>query len=151
MKLVHLMQLKATVEAPIEIGPMPIGTRRIFNATGGSFEGERLKGEVLPGGGEWFLDAGEGFGQVDVRLLLRTDDGAPIYLRYGGIMDFNEAVGAKLAAGQSTDYGDNKFLTHVRMECADPKYAWLATTRAVGEGRMHPDCVEYAIYEMAHG
>lgn len=151
MKLVHLMQLKASVDAPIEIGPMPIGTRRIFNATGGTFEGERLSGVVLPGGGEWLLDAGAGFGQVDVRLMLKTTDGAHIYLRYSGIMDFNDVVAGKLAAGQSTDYGDNRFLTQVRMECADPRYASLATTIAVGEGRMHPDCVEYAIYEVAHG
>lgn len=151
MKLVHLMQMKATVDAPIEIGPMPIGTRRVFNATGGTFEGERLSGVVLPGGGEWFLDAGQGFGQVDVRLMLKTHDGSHIYLRYNGIMDFNDVVGGKLAAGQSTDYGDNRFLTQVRMECADPRYAFLATTIAVGEGRMHPDCVEYAIYEVAHG
>ena len=151
MKLVHLMQLKATVDAPIEIGPMPIGTRRVFNATGGRFEGERLAGEVLPGGGEWFLDAGEGFGQVDVRLMLRTDDGAHVYLRYSGVMDFNDVVMGKLAAGESTDYGDNRFLTQVRMESAHPSYAWLTSTIAVGEGRMHPDCVEYAIYEVAHG
>ena len=50
MQLAHLFQMKATVAAPIEIGPMPIGTRRIFNATGGRFEGERLRGDVLPGG-----------------------------------------------------------------------------------------------------
>ena len=111
MQLAHLFQMKATVAAPIEIGPMPIGTRRIFNATGGRFEGERLRGDVLPGGGEWFLDAGEGFGQVDVRLMLKTDDGVHIYLRYSGVMDFNEVVGAKLAAGKSTEYGDNNFLT----------------------------------------
>ncbi len=151
MKLLPLFEMKATVETPIEIGPMPIGTRRVFNATGGRFEGERLRGEVLPGGGEWFLDAGDGFGQVDVRLMLRTHDGAPIYLRYGGIMDFNSVVAEKLAAGRSTEFGDNRFLTHVRMECAAPEYAWLATTIAIGEGRMHPDCVEYAIYEAAHG
>ncbi|MAG34340.1 MAG: hypothetical protein CL908_25965 [Deltaproteobacteria bacterium] len=151
MKLVHLFQIKVQVGAPIEIGPMPIGTRRIFSALGGSFEGERLRGELLQNGGEWLLDAGEGMGQVDVRLLLRTDDGAHIYMRYSGIMDFNEVVGHKLADGVSTDYGDNKFLTHVRLECADPEYAWLTTTLAVGEGRMHPDCVEYAIYELAHG
>ena len=151
MKLVHLFTMKATVDAPTEIGPMPIGTRRIFNATGGSFVGDRLSGEILPGGGEWFLDAGEGFGQVDVRLMLRTNDGASIYLRYSGVMDFNEAVGAKLAAGQSTEFGDNRFLTQVRFECAHPGYEWLSTTIAVGEGRMHPDCVEYAIYEVVHG
>jgi hypothetical protein len=31
----------------------------------------------------------------------------------------------------------------------DPRYAWLLRTVAVGEGRMHPDCVEYAIFEVA--
>lgn len=150
MNLVHLFQMKATVEAPIEIGPMPIGTRRIFNATGGTIEGERVRGVVLPGGGEWFLDAGDGFGQVDVRLMLKTHDDAHIYMRYSGIMDFNEVVGGKLAAGQSTEYGDNHFLTHVRFECADPRYAWLTTSVAVSEGRMHPDCVEYAVYALAN-
>ena len=151
MQLKHLFQMKATVTAPIEIGPMPIGTRRVFNATGGTIEGDRVSGIVLPGGGEWFLDAGDGFGQVDVRLMLRTNDDAHIYMRYSGIMDFNEAVGAKLAAGESTNFGDNKFLTHVRFECADPSYAWLATSVCVGEGRMHPDCVEYAVYELVNG
>ncbi len=151
MKLVPLFNMKASVAAPVEIGPMPTGTRRIFDATGGSFVGDRLSGVVLPGGGEWLLDAGDGFGQVDVRLLLRTDDEASIYMRYSGVMDFNEAVGAKLAAGKSTEFGDNHFLTQVRFECGHPDYAWLTRTIAVGEGRMHPDCVEYAIYEAAHG
>ena len=151
MQLVHLFQMKATVDAPVEIGPLPTGTRRIFAVTGGTFEGERLRGTVLPPGGEWLLDAGEGFGQVDVRLMLRTEDEVPIYMRYSGIMDFNEVVGGKLAAGKSTEYGDNRFLTHVRFECADERYAWLSTTVAVGEGRMHPDCVEYAVYELVNG
>ena len=48
MQLEHLFQMKATVGAPVEIGPMPNGTRRIFAVTGGTFEGERLRGTVLP-------------------------------------------------------------------------------------------------------
>ena len=151
MKLAHLFQLKATVDAPTLIGPTPIGTRQIFAVSGGTFEGERLSGVVLPPGGEWLLDAGDGFGQVDVRLMLRTNDDAPIYMRYSGLMDFNETVQGKLAAGQSTEFGDNPFLTHVRFECDDERYAWLTRVIAVGEGRMHPDCVEYAIYELVNG
>ena len=151
MKLAHLFQMKASVDAPTLIGPTPVGTRQIFAVTGGTFEGERLSGVVLPPGGEWLLDAGDGFGQVDVRLMLRTNDDAPIYMRYSGLMDFNETVQGKLAAGQSTEFGDNPFLTHVRFECADERYAWLTRVIAVGEGRMHPDCVEYAIYELVNG
>lgn len=151
MKLVHLMKLIVRVDAPVEVGSVLTGTRRIYNATGGEFEGDRLRGEVLPGGGEWFLQGDDGLGQPDVRLLLRTEDDAPIYMRYSGVLDFDQSVIATLTEGRSTDFGDNLFLTQVRFESGDSRYEWLSRTIAVGEGRMHPDCVEYAIYEVAHG
>ena len=75
MKLAHLMQLKARVEAPIPIGKVLTGNRMIYNVASGEFEGDRLRGQVLPGGGEWFLQNDEGMGQPDVRILLQTDDG----------------------------------------------------------------------------
>jgi len=145
------MKLIVRVGSPVEIGKAPAGHRRIFSATGGEFEGERLRGEVLANGGEWLLESAEGLGQPDVRLLLRSHDGAHIFVRYTGVLDFNEAARSTLAQGRPTNFGDNLFLTQVRFEASDPRYAWLSTTIAVGEGRMHPDCVEYAIYEIAHG
>lgn len=150
MKLVPLIRLKARVSAPAEIGRMPHGSRLIYTAEGGEFEGERLRGTVRPNGGEWFLQPDEGPGQIDVRLLLETDDDALIYLRYTGVLDFTEAIVRTLAAGKSSDFGDNRFLTQARFESGDPRYAWLNHTIAVGEGRVHPDCVEYAIYEADH-
>jgi hypothetical protein len=83
--------------------------------------------------------------------LLETHDGARIYVRYTGVMEFSEAAVAALAEGRSTEFGDTLFLTQVRFECGTPGYEWLSHTIAVGEGRMHPDCVEYAIYEVTHG
>ena len=151
MKLVPLMTLKVRVEAPIEIGKVLTGVRRIFHATGGEFEGDRVRGTVLPGGGEWFLQGDGSVGQADVRLLLQTDAGAHIYVRYTGVLDFNETAMAAITAGRATNFGDNLFLTHVRFEASDPSCDWLTQTIAVAEGRMHPDCVEYAIYEVAHG
>lgn len=151
MNLVHLFNLKGRVSAPIDLGKGLAGTRRIYGLEGGEFEGERLRGRVLPGGGEWFLQGEGSLGQPDVRLLLETDDAVPIYVHYTGFLDFNETVLAKLGEGKSTEFGDTQFLTHVRFETGHPKYEWLARTLAVGEGRMHPDCVEYAIYEVTHG
>ena len=150
MKLVHLMKLIVRVDAPIEIGKVLTGVRRIFNATGGEVEGDRLRGNVLPGGGEWFLQGDGSVGQADVRLLLQTEGGAHIYVRYTGVLDFNEAAVSAITEGRSTNFGDNLFLTHVRFESSDPSCAWLSQTIAVAEGRMHPDCVEYAIYEVTH-
>lgn len=151
MKLVPLMNIKVRVEAPIEVGKGLTGTRRIFSASGGEFEGERLRGKVLPGGGEWFLQGEGSVGQPDVRLLLQTDTGAHVFMRYSGVLDFNEAVIEAITAGRATNFGDTTFLTQVRFEAGDPGVAWLNQTIAVGEGRMHPDCVEYAIYEATHG
>lgn len=48
-----LYEIRADLKAAQEIGTTPHGTRRIIYVTGGSFEGPRLKGEVLPGGGDW--------------------------------------------------------------------------------------------------
>lgn len=151
MKIVPLFQLTARVEPPTEIGPTGNGTRRIFIATGGEFEGDRLRGRVLPGGGEWFLQSDGTLGQIDVRLTLETEDGVPIYLRYSGVIDFTPKVLETISQGRSTEYGDNLFLTHARFETGHPRYAWLNRTIAVGEGRMHPDCVEYSLYEVSHG
>jgi Protein of unknown function (DUF3237) len=53
MKLEPLMTLRADLEAPIVIGAGPPGMRTITNVTGGSFEGARLRGRILPGGGDW--------------------------------------------------------------------------------------------------
>jgi len=150
VKLAHLMKLIVRVEAPVPIGKVLTGNRMIYYASGGEFEGDRLRGQVLPGGGEWFLQNDDGLGQPDVRLLLQTEDSAHIYLRYTGVLDFNETAKTAISEGRSTNFGDNLFLTQVRFECSEPNYAWLSKTIAVGEGRMHPDCVEYAIYEVTH-
>ena len=50
-----LCELSADLEAPQQIGATPHGTRRIIYVKGGAFEGPKLKGKVLPGGGDWLL------------------------------------------------------------------------------------------------
>ncbi|MBW2271346.1 MAG: DUF3237 domain-containing protein [Deltaproteobacteria bacterium] len=150
MKLVPLLKLTGRVAAPTAVGRSLSGTRTIYAVTGGEFEGERLRGRILPCGGEWFLQGDEGPGQVDVRMLLETDDGAPIYLRYTGVMKLTPDVMETLSQGKSTEYGDFLFLTQARFEAGDERYEWLNQTIAVGEGRVHPDRVEYMLYEVTH-
>ena len=50
-----LCSLTGLVASPRDIGTTPRGTRRFYPAIGGSFEGPRLRGEVLPDGGDWPL------------------------------------------------------------------------------------------------
>jgi hypothetical protein len=57
----------------------------IVECTAGRFEGQRLKGDVLAPSGDWVRLAADGSMRLDVRMLLRTDDGADILMTYGGV------------------------------------------------------------------
>src|SRR5207244_1759752 len=65
-------------------GDGPLGRRILFGAAGGTFEGPRLRGEVMPGGGDWALFRADGAMSLDVRLTLRTHDDALVHMTYGG-------------------------------------------------------------------
>ena len=80
-----LCSLTGLVAPQRDIGTTPRGTRRFFPAIGGSFEGPRLRGEVLPDGGDWLLTRPDGVLEQDVRITLKTDDGAFNYVRYAGM------------------------------------------------------------------
>ena len=49
-ELLYEIAMDAEVD---DLGPTPLGRRRIVRVTGGTFEGPRLRGTVLPGGGDW--------------------------------------------------------------------------------------------------
>ncbi len=147
-KLEYLMTFKADLKPPVDVGGGPSGTRQIYDVTGGSFEGPRLKGSVLASGGDWLLMGSDGVGRLDVRATLETDDGARIYVQYYGVLVLNEAVAKALSEGGETQYGDSYFMTQPRFETGDPNYAWLNSVVAVAEGRALPSAVEYRVYQV---
>ena len=82
-----LMALRLETSATQDIGSTPQGRLTIFPVTGGSFEGERLRGKVLPGGGDWVTAQGDGTFTLDLRVTLETDDGDLIYMIFSGVRD----------------------------------------------------------------
>jgi len=70
----HLLDLSVDLE-PARAITTAVGGRMIFIAKGGTFEGPRLSGEILPGGGDFLLVGSDRVGRVDVHATLRTDDG----------------------------------------------------------------------------
>ena len=73
MKLQPFMNLHKNLKEPLDIGAGPFGARTIYYVTGGTFEGERLKGKVLSGGGDWILIDSEGVAHQDVRVILDNE------------------------------------------------------------------------------
>src|SRR5882672_10239752 len=67
------------------VGATPGAYRRIGVVPGGSFEGERLSGEVLDGGNDWQAVRNDGATTLNVRLVLETHDDALIGMTYQGV------------------------------------------------------------------
>jgi hypothetical protein len=70
----------------LDLGAGPLGARKLIPIVGGTFEGPRIKGKVLPGGGDWQLVRADGVLEVDARYTIQTDDGAMVSVRNQGIV-----------------------------------------------------------------
>jgi hypothetical protein len=131
----YLFTLTAATSVAGIIASAPYGTRVIVDASTGSFEGPKLKGTVKGPGGDWLTMRADGTAQLDVRLLLETDDGALILMTYRGIF---------------TD-GGKHLRTAPQFETGDERYAWLNNVQAISVGGVTADGggVEYEVYAVS--
>lgn len=146
-----LMRLKAEVAGPMHLaGATPLGyTRRIVIVSGGWFEGERLQGRVLPGGGDYVVERPDGGLHLDVRLVLQTDRGEIVYLTYAGRRNGPPDVMKKIVAREPIPPGADYFRTVVQFETGAPRLAWLNDIVAIGTGTREADGPLYDVWEVA--
>ncbi len=138
--------------APIPLGLSPWRNRRVSYIAGGTIEGERLTGEVLPGGGDWSeLGAGPdgtALTVIDVRSVWKTHDGALIYVTYGGRLVIpREALAAFRDPAKVEQLPDDSYYFRIQpvFETSDERYGWLNALVAVGVGRRTAKGVRYRI------
>lgn len=139
-ELVLELEYHAALAAACDCGAGPYGQRVIVIVTGGDFSGERMKGTIPAGGGDWLVIGPDGYGRLDVKATFRTHDGANIYLTYGGLIEITPAIGGLLSgeAKTPTNYGDQYFFTQPRLETGDERYAWVNQAVWIGQGRVLP-------------
>lgn len=70
----------------INVGESKRGTRRVIPITGGTFNGPKIKGEVLPGGEDWQLVRPDGDTELYARYLMKTDDGTVLQILNKALM-----------------------------------------------------------------
>jgi hypothetical protein len=145
-RLEHLYDMHVDLEAPQVIGQTPMGMRQIFVVKGGTFVGPKLRGEVLPGGGDWATMRTDGAIQLDVRGTFRTDDGALIYGYYSGLIIAEPAVFARVFAGEDVPLGEYYAYTNPMFQTAAEQYGWLNQLLAIGRGRVIPGGIEYRVW-----
>ena len=143
-----LFTIAGTDSSPVEVGSTPSGLRWIFPITGGTFEGPRLRGTILSGGADETLVRSDAVTVHDVRLLLETEDGQLIVMRYGGLRHGPPNVMERLARGEPVDPSEYYFRIAPLFETGSEKYAWLNRILAVGTGHRLPAGPIYDVYEL---
>ena len=128
----YLFTITASTALAAMIADGPQGTRLVVEAPSGTFEGPRLKGTIRTPGGDWVTRRSDGSGLLDVRLLLETDDGAPILMQFKGVVT----------------EGGAKIRTAPMFETGDERYAWLNAVQAVALGATGDRNVTYDVYQL---
>jgi hypothetical protein len=112
-----------------------IGTRTIVSVIGGTFEGPKLKGTVLPPGADYVTSITPTFRKLDVRTIFLTDDNEKIYVTYGGVLSTPKG-------------GERYWRTTPIFETGAEKYKWLNEIVCVGVPFEVPNRVSYRIFRI---
>jgi len=72
--------------------------------------------------------------RLDVRGLIRTDDGADIFVSYNGVIQYSKESAERLMkGGVLTDKDVPYVVTAPTFQTSSGKYAWLNGVQAVGK------------------
>jgi len=144
-----VMRLQVAYDRAQRIGAGPLGKRGIFPVDGGTFEGPRLRGRVLPDGADWVTWRSDGAMLIDVRTALETHDGAVIGLTYQGIVvGRTPEATARFSRREDLAYEDLYARTSPRFETSDPRYDWLNRVIAVGNGHRTESGPIYHVFQV---
>jgi hypothetical protein len=130
LELVPLCTLTVSLAETISVSSSLV----IGEVTGARAEGERfnasLKGNAAA---DWLRVSPEGYGTLDVKITLETDDGAIVYADYSGRLQFDTM----------TVYATPLFHT------GDERYTWMNRIQAVSKGTFQPDgTLVYELFEL---
>lgn len=120
----------------IEVGDGPKGSRLLVDVISIEVEGDRIRAKLAANdAADWLTIGADGaVGCVDVRFTLETDDGAFIYVEYGGRADMKNGL----------------ITTAPTFQTGDERYAWLNRIQAVGAGVLDgSDQLVYTLYEVS--
>ena len=142
-----LFTIRIAVEILHGVGKTPFGTRHIDMVGGGGFEGPKLKGTVL-GGMDQKIFRSDGAINPNVRLILKTEDDALIYMYYTGVRHGPKEVMERIAEGESVDPSEYYLRNTPYFETSASQYDWLNRIVSVGVGRRMPDHAAYDIFQI---
>lgn len=128
----YLMTYQVLLDAPTPIDD----SLMIVNVkpTGGWAKGPKLSGTFQAPGADWLRVMASGVLRLDVRAVLKTDDGALIYMTYNGIIQHSPESAEKMSRGEVLTARDIPyFVTAPTFQTSSPTHAWLNSVQAVSK------------------
>jgi len=143
-----LFAFQLDVEKASVIGATPGCDRRVGVIAGGRFEGERLRGRLLPGGSDWQTVRTDGAWTLDVRVVMETDDAQLIGMTYRGMRHGPREVMERIARGETVSPSEYYLRASPFFETASEKYGWLNRIVTVALGHRLPVGPVYQVFEI---
>lgn len=141
------MRLRVLIGAPQELGMVDGVRKRVIPITGGSVDGPRLTGKVLPGGADWQSIRADGTADILARYSLEANDGTIISVVNPGYRHGPAPVLARIAAGEIVNPALYYFRTAPRFEVAgDSPHGWLGQTLFLCTAARYKDHVALDIF-----
>jgi len=135
IELKPLARMEAQLGEQVDVGPGPRGHRVVIDVPSVKFIAEDFTAELATAdAADWATLSEDGsLAALDVRATLKTDDGAYIYLEYGGRMDMTTGMLA----------------TAPTFQTSAERYLWLNRVQAVAAGSIDPESglLIYDIFE----
>lgn len=143
-----LMTFFLDIKPLYNVGRTPAADRRIAELSGGYFEGEKLRGRILPSGSDWQALREDAALTINVRTVLETDDGALIGMTYQGLRHGPAEVIAAIAKGEEVNSKAYYMRVSVNFETASDRYGWLNRILAIGHGHRLASGAIYRVFEI---
>ena len=146
--LARFADLSVQVAAPIEVGAIGHGTRRVIPIVGGSCVARDWSARVLAGGADFQLIVNERMARLEARYVLETDAGDRIYVHNDAVRTAAPEVMARLLRGEPVEPAEVYFRCAPRFEASAPALAWMMERVFLGTGLRRPAEVAMRFFEV---
>ena len=149
LRLAFAFEVRADIGPSEHVGSGAGDVLDFTPITGGTVDGPRLRGVLVPGGGDWSIRRGPTVYELDARYLIRAEDGALIdIVNHGYYRTATAEAMERAEAGADVDPSEVYFRTSPVFRTDAPQHRWLAETVFIGLARDEAGQVCIRFYEV---